>query len=62
MNVVFCAYRKWALSVVETIGLEPCGIDKAVVIKTEKDFLKNIEQIDFEIDLIILIGWSWILK
>jgi methionyl-tRNA formyltransferase len=62
MNVVFCAYRKWALSVVEKIGLESCGIDKAVVIKTEKDFLKNIEQIDFEIDLIILIGWSWILN
>jgi len=54
MNIVFLAYREWALKVYPAISKHP-KIRKTVLCKTEEDLL-NLELAQY--DLIISCGWS----
>jgi methionyl-tRNA formyltransferase len=63
MNIVFFAYREWALKVVDHFNnIESSDINVINVIKSveEYKFLENLNS--DEIDYVILIGWSHIIK
>jgi methionyl-tRNA formyltransferase len=60
INVIFCGYRDWANDIFDSIAKHP----KINLIKSIKSIEQyNIEQSSFDdnIDLILFIGWSWII-
>lgn len=61
INVIFCGYRTWALNVFNCFTLSNT-VNVLKIIQNQEEFLENeIEFRDQSIDLIIFIGWSWII-
>jgi methionyl-tRNA formyltransferase len=62
MNVVFLAYRDWALRVVDYFLFKDNKVNVITVIKTLEEYqiLNTLEQ--NSIDFVILLGWSHIIK
>ena len=61
MNIIFLAYRSWALNVVEAIK-EHEKIDSSFLFKSNKDFSSFLETNIQKIDAVFVIGWSDILS
>lgn len=59
MNVLFCAYRRWALDAwFELQGTDPNL--NITSVSSEDQFFKKIKDLQ-HIDVILLVGWSWII-
>ena len=59
INVIFCGYRTWAINVIN--GLKNNSkLNVISIIKSKEEYDSEIEQIGEDIDLIIFLGWSWI--
>lgn len=59
-KVILCGYRDWAKKIFEAINLN----SKVVVIDTissQEEYLQKVNSFPIDIDLILFIGWSWII-
>ena len=61
MNIVFLAYRSWALNVVDALKNNE-HIDNYHIFQSQKDFEIFLKKNKKTIDLIFVIGWSDILE
>jgi methionyl-tRNA formyltransferase len=60
INVIFCGYRDWANSIFEVVEKHK-NINVKKTIKTFEEYKEFEEQPISDIDLILFIGWSWII-
>jgi len=60
MRILFCAYRDWALNAVDRI-LEKNLNYKTRVVDTNESFKRLTQQEIKGFDLMVFIGWSWII-
>ena len=58
MNILFCAYRDWAVDAYEEIKKRHPTL-KMSLVKSEYEFYYNINEYVWP-NIIILVGWSWI--
>lgn len=61
INVVFCGYRNWANSIFEVVESHK-KIKVIKKIKSLEEFKEFEEGSTIDIDLILFIGWSWIIS
>jgi methionyl-tRNA formyltransferase len=59
-NIVFCGYRVWANSIFDIIEKHD-NVCVKKIIRTIEEYKEFEEQLITDIDLIIFIGWSWII-
>lgn len=60
MNILFCVYRDWAKRIVQEVKNHE-KISKIYILESKSDFDKNFNSVSSKIDIIIFIGWSWII-
>lgn len=61
INVIFCGYRAWALDVFSYFTFNK-SINILKIVKSQEEFLTNANEFsDQKIDIIIFLGWSWII-
>lgn len=60
MRIVFCVYRDWALNVAKRV-LKNNTTHKIKVIESNEDFINSSQSIVDNSDLLVFIGWSWII-
>lgn len=60
LNVLFCGYRDWALSIIAVIKRNP-KINCLGVISSKEEYDQKIPQLTNETDFILFLGWSWII-
>jgi methionyl-tRNA formyltransferase len=61
-NVILCGYRDWAIAINEYVASLDI-INCIYMIKTKEQYDKIIPEISFDdIDFMLFIGWSWIIK
>jgi len=60
INVIFCGYRTWAINIINGVK-NNSKLNVISVIKSKEEYDSEIEQIGDDIDLIIFLGWSWII-
>ena len=61
INIIFCGYRSWANEIFDQISSHP-KINILARFRSNEEFETNIKSIDSQTDIILFIGWSWILK
>lgn len=62
IKVIFCAYRDWAINVVDSYEKSDV-VEIVEVIQSKTEFDNYFEsEIKNSIDCIVLIGWSWIVE
>jgi methionyl-tRNA formyltransferase len=61
INVVCCGYRSWAINIISLIKDNP-EIQLVHVIGSKKDYDAQIQTIGCKVDIVLFIGWSWIVK
>lgn len=61
MNVLFLAYREWAINVFEDVKRHK-KIDTCSLIRTASEFNSIMKENTDEIDIIFVVGWSEILR
>jgi len=60
INVIFCGYRDWALSVIDNVIKHP-NINCIGIIKNFDNYRTQEKNgFDDNVDIILFIGWSWI--
>ena len=60
LNIVFCAYREWALESITKVT-ETVDINIVDILRSPEEFnaFFSVEQ---DIDCVVLVGWSWIIE
>ncbi|AMO21156.1 formyltransferase family protein [Flavobacterium columnare] len=60
INVLLCGYRDWAKKIFENVLLIE-NVNVLGIILSQDEFLNKIDSFDENLDLILFVGWSWIL-
>jgi methionyl-tRNA formyltransferase len=60
INVVFCGYRDWAICIFEDVKKHK-NINVKNIIRSFQEYKEFEEHPQNDIDLILFIGWSWII-
>jgi methionyl-tRNA formyltransferase len=60
LNVLFCGYRDWALSIIDEIKKHP-KIKCIDIITSKEDYNTKVSTFNDNIDFILFLGWSWII-
>lgn len=60
INIIYCGYREWALSVFDIIKNHK-NVGKIVLVKDNENFINDYVNYS-EVDCIFFVGWSWIIK
>ena len=60
IKVVLCGYRNWALRIFDSISLIS-NVKILDIITSKEDYLSKENDFNDEIDIILFIGWSWII-
>jgi len=60
INVVCCGYRSWAINIINEIE-KNSRINIVHIFNSKNDYDSKIENINSKIDIIIFLGWSWII-
>jgi methionyl-tRNA formyltransferase len=59
-KVILCGYRDWAIQIFDEIKLFK-NIHVVDIITSNEDYLQKENKFDANVDLILFIGWSWII-
>lgn len=59
-KIVLCGYRDWAKKIFESIKLNS-NVTILDIITSQKEYLQKENNFNEEIDIILFIGWSWII-
>ena len=60
INVVCCGYRSWAINIINEIT-KNSRINIVHIFNSKNDYDSKIENINSKIDIILFLGWSWII-
>jgi methionyl-tRNA formyltransferase len=60
-NIIFCGYRNWAFDVINKLKHHN-NIRCIDILKSKEEFDKKINEYQIKIDIIIFLGWSWIIS
>ncbi len=60
LNIIFCGYRSWALSIIEDIIKHP-KVNCIDVIHSNEEYHDKVNSFGKNIDFILFLGWSWII-
>lgn len=59
-KIVLCGYRDWAKKIFESIQKHP-NVSVIDIIDSQEEYLQKEENFSEDIDIILFIGWSWII-
>lgn len=59
-KIVLCGYREWAKEIFESIQKHP-NVSVLDIIASQEEYIQKEESFDEDIDIILFIGWSWII-
>jgi methionyl-tRNA formyltransferase len=59
-NVILCGYRDWAKKIFEAVNLN-LKVNVIDIISSQEEYLQKVDSFSGDIDLILFIGWSWII-
>jgi len=60
INIVCCGYRSWAINIINEIKRNH-RINIVYIFNSKNDYDSKIENINSKIDIILFLGWSWII-
>ncbi|WP_165764817.1 formyltransferase family protein [Flavobacterium davisii] len=60
LNVILCGYRNWSHKIFQKLLLNK-SINVLDVIHTQNDFIDKIKSFHNKVDIILFVGWSWII-
>ena len=60
INVIFCGYRTWAINIINGLKNSP-KLNVISIINSKEEYDSEVNQIGEDVDLIIFLGWSWII-
>lgn len=60
IKVILCGYRDWAINIIDHIKSIK-NVEVLDTFSTQNEFLSNINSDDFNPEIILFFGWSWII-
>ena len=59
-KIIICAYRDWALEIADELEVKSGNVEVLKIYRTNEDFINNFKDLQTEIEMLLFIGWSWI--